>query len=196
MNMKHFPLLMSAAALTLTAMQAAHASDGTINFTGSVVASTCKINGGTNDLTVPLPTAATSQLGTVGATAGRTPFTLSLSGCTTDRKEGGNSVPAPVRKVSVAFEPGPNVNLATGRLVPTGENAATGVEIEILNDKYTPIKIGAESSTQGTQIVDIDAAEGGTGTATLQFAAQYVATGDKVTGGPANSFVTYSLVYP
>ncbi|KWH02239.1 fimbrial protein [Burkholderia territorii] len=195
--MKKLAMMMSAAGLAFVAVNAAHASDGTINFTGSVVASTCTINGGTNDLTVPLPKASTNQLATAGATAGRTPFTLALSGCTTDSKDDeGVSIPAPVKKVSVAFEPGPNVNLETGRLKPTGADAAKGVEIAILNDKYEPIKIGAESLTQGTQVVDIDTAESGTGTATLQFAAQYVATGDAVSGGSANSFVTYSLVYP
>lgn len=189
-------LFMSAAALAFVAMNA-HAAEGTITFTGSVVASTCKINGGANDLTVPLPRAATNQLATVGATAGRTPFTLALSGCTTDKKgeDGETVIAAPVKKVSVAFEPGPNVDLGSGRLKITGADAATGVQIGILNDKYEPIKIGAESSTQGVQIADIDTAIGGAGTATLQFAAQYVATGP-VTGGSANSFVTYSLTYP
>lgn len=95
----------------------------------------------------------------------------------------------------MAFEPGPNVNLETGRLKLAGADAAGNVEIGILNDKYEPIKIGAEGFAQGAQIADIDTAEGGTGTATLQFAAQYVATG-AVTGGSANSFVTYSLIYP
>ncbi|MBR8366145.1 type 1 fimbrial protein [Burkholderia sp. AU19243] len=194
--MKKLAMMMSAAGLAFVAMNAAHASDGTINFTGSVVASTCKINGGTNDLTVPLPKTATNQLAAAGATAGRTPFKLSLSGCTTDKTESGKTIPAPVKKVSVAFEPGPNVNLGTGRLKLTGTDAAKNVEIAILNDKYEPIKIGAESSAQGAQVVDIDTAVGGTGTATLQFAAQYVATSDEVSGGSANSFVTYSLVYP
>ncbi|UEP23699.1 fimbrial protein [Burkholderia ambifaria] len=176
------------------------ASDGTINFTGSVVASTCEINAGAKDLTVPMPQAASNQLSTEGATAGRTPFTLSLSGCTTDSKDkDGNPIPAPVKKVSVAFEPGPNVNLATGRLKPTGvgtNGVASGVEIGILNDKYEPIKIGAESSAQNVQTVNIDTAEGGTGTATLQFAAQYVGTGAEVKGGKMDSYVTYSLMYP
>jgi len=184
-----------AAALALAA-GSAMASDGTINFTGSVVASTCKINGGESNLTVPLPNAASNQLASAGATAGRTPFTLSLSGCTQDKTENGETTPAPVKKVSVAFEPGPNVNLATGRLKPTGADAATGVEIGILNSKYEPVKIGAESSTQNVQTVDIDTAENGTGAATLQFAAQYVATGDAVKGGKMDSFVTYSLMYP
>ncbi|WP_321959008.1 fimbrial protein [Burkholderia cenocepacia] len=190
--MKKIQLMMLVAGSTLLAMNAAHASDGTINFTGSVVASTCVINGGTNDLAVALPKIATNQLGKAGASAGRTPFTLSLTGCTVDTA----TVPAPVSKVSVAFEPGPNVNLGTGRLTPSGTNAASGVEIAILNDKYSPIKIGGATGSQGTQVVDIDTAVNGTGAATLQFAAEYVATGDPVSGGSADTFVTYSLVYP
>ncbi|KFL49732.1 fimbrial protein [Burkholderia pyrrocinia] len=190
--MKKITMLMSVAGLSFAAMNAALASDGKINFTGSVVASTCKINGGTNDLTVALPKASTNQLAKAGATAGRTPFSLSLTGCTTDTTDGGNTIPAPVNKVSVAFEPGPNVNLATGRLTLTGADAAKNVEIGILNDKFSPIKVGAESTSQGSQIVNIDTTAG---TATLQYAAEYVATG-AATGGSANSFVTYSLVYP
>ncbi|WP_334043053.1 fimbrial protein [Burkholderia ambifaria] len=194
--MKKTKLMMSIFGFACVAANTAHASDGTINFTGSIVASTCKINGGNNDLTVALPRASANQLTAVGATAGRTPFTLTLSGCATDQKVGENAVPAPVKKVSIAFEPGPNVDLATGRLKLTGTDAASGVQIAILNDKYEPIKVGAESSAQGAQTVDIDTAAGGTGTATLQFAAQYVATSATVTGGSANSSVTYSLVYP
>ncbi|VWD47677.1 fimbrial protein [Burkholderia contaminans] len=194
--MKKTTLMMSMFGLACAAANTAQASDGTINFTGSIVASTCKINGGTNDLTVALPKASTNQLTAVGATAGRTPFKLTLSGCATDQKAGETTTPAPVKKVSVAFEPGPNVDLATGRLNLTGTGAAGGVQIAILNDKYAPIKIGAESSAQGVQTVDIDTAVGGTGSATLQFAAQYVATSSTVTGGSANSSVTYSLVYP
>ncbi|HEF4733197.1 fimbrial protein [Burkholderia multivorans] len=192
-----YSLLTAAAGLAFVAMNAAHAGDGTITFQGSVVASTCKINGGNNDLTVQLPRAATNQLASVGATAGRTPFTLALSGCTTDKKgeDGQTVIPAPVKKVSVAFEPGPNVNLGSGRLTLMGADAAKGVEIAILNDKYEPVKIGADSALQGVQVADIDTALDGAGTATLQFAAQYVATGP-VTGGSANSFVTYSLTYP
>ncbi|MCA8293767.1 type 1 fimbrial protein [Burkholderia sp. AU30198] len=190
--MKKITMLLSLAGLSFAAMNAAHASDGTINFTGSVVASTCKINGGTNNLTVTLPKASSNQLTQAGATAGRTPFKLTLTGCTTDKTEGETVVPAPVKKVSVAFEPGSSVNLATGRLMLTGADAAKNVEIAILNDKYEAIKVGTESTGQNSQVADIDTTAG---TATLQYTAEYVATG-AATGGSANSFVTYSLIYP
>ncbi|WP_232439650.1 fimbrial protein [Burkholderia ubonensis] len=169
----------------------AHASDGTINFTGSVVASTCKINGGTNDLTVTLPKAATNQLASAGQTVGRTPFTLSLSGCTSPVDADGKPVQGVPANVSVVFEPGPNVNLATGRLKPAGANSAANVEVSIQSDGYKDIMIGAQSADQGSQTVAIDK----TGNATLQYAAQYYATGQS-TAGSVNTSVTYSVIYP
>nr|WP_256253464.1 fimbrial protein [Burkholderia ubonensis] len=184
-------ILLPAAVLVLTMATTAHASDGTINFTGSVVASTCKINGGTNDLTVTLPKAATNQLASAGQTAGRTPFTLSLSGCTPPVDAGGKPVPGVPANVSVVFEPGPNVNLATGRLKPAGANSAANVEVSIQSDGYKDIMIGAQSADQGSQTVAIDK----TGNATLQYAAQYYATGQS-TAGSVNTSVTYSVIYP
>ncbi|AJY09384.1 type 1 fimbrial protein [Burkholderia dolosa] len=193
--MKKTIRLIVIAAAPLATVNLAHASDGTINFTGSVVSSTCKVSGG-SDLSVALPKASTSQFTGVGSTAGRTPFKLTVSGCATDKAGEGGTVSAPVKKVSIAFEPGPNVDIGTGRLNLTGTDAAKGIQIAVLNDKYEDIKLGAESSAQNVQTVAIDTAVGGTGSATLQFAAQYVATSDTVTAGSANSFVTYSLVYP
>ncbi|RQS09820.1 type 1 fimbrial protein [Burkholderia sp. Bp9002] len=196
--MKKIALMMSAAGLAFMAMNAAHASDGKISFQGSVVASTCKVNDGKNDLTVPLPKASTNQFTGVGSTAGRTPFKLTLSGCATDTTNGeGGDVEAPVKKVSVAFEPGGTVDLASGRLnLEGGTGAAGNLQIQILNDKYEQIMIGAASANQKVQVADIDTSKGGSGTATLQFAAEYYATAAAVTGGAANSHVTYSLTYP
>ncbi|KDP86736.1 MULTISPECIES: fimbrial protein [Cupriavidus] len=168
----------------MTAAGTAQAADGTINFTGSVIASTCKINAGTNDLAVALPRVSTSTLAKAGATAGRTPFVLSLTGCAV-------SEDAPT-KVSVSFEPGTSVNADTGRLKLQGEGAASNVEIGILNDQSNPIKVGAASGNQNSQIVDIDSK---TGAAKMSYAAEYTATG-VATGGSANSFVQYTLMYP
>ncbi|WP_412530423.1 fimbrial protein [Burkholderia lata] len=190
--MRKIAYLISIAAFPLLAANTARATDGTINFTGSVVASTCKINGGVNDQTVALSAISTNQLAQAGATGRRTAFKLELTGCAADKPEGETTIPAPVKKVAVEFENGANVNTATGRLKLVGTDAAKNVEIEILNDKLEPIKIGADRGSQNSQAVDIDTT---TGKATLQYAAQYVAT-DAATAGTANSFVTYSLMYP
>ncbi|MBU9163746.1 fimbrial protein [Burkholderia multivorans] len=190
--MKNRTPLFSAAVLVLATMSAAHASDGTINFTGSVVASTCKIsNKDGSNLTIPLPQVATSQLAAAGSTAGRTPFAMSLSGCTSPVDKDGKPVAGVPAKVAVVFEPGPNVNLTTGRLKPTGTDAAANVEVGIQSDSYSDIKIGASGADQGSQAVAI----GTDGNATLQYFAQYYATGAS-TAGSVNTSVTYSVVYP
>ena len=179
--------LAATAGLAFVAMNAAHAADGTINVTGSVVASTCKINGGQNDLDVPLPRVGTNSLSEAGMTAGRTPFKFDLTEC-------GTGAEAPT-KVSVHFEPGANVNLETGRLVPIGagtDGVAQNVEIGILNDKYEAVKVGAVGDQQNSSVATID---GTTGAATLEYSAEYNATG-VATAGSANSSVQYSLSYP
>ncbi|CAG9261273.1 F17 fimbrial protein [Burkholderia diffusa] len=184
--MKKITMLMSAVGLAAAfGANVAHASDGSVFFQGAVIASTCKISNvlANGNVTVMLPNVGTAQLSAAGKTAGRTPFSFQLTGCST-------AAYAPTQ-VAVAFEPGPAVNLATGRLKPTGTaNPAANVEIGLLNDTYQPIKVGAAFEDQSSQVVKI--VDGG---ATLQYAAEYVATG-VATAGDASTYVTYSLVYP
>ena len=66
----------------------AMAYDGTITFTGKVVAQTCAVNTDDKNLEVTLPTVATSSLTNNGATSGMTPFAIRLTGCAT--REGAN----------------------------------------------------------------------------------------------------------
>jgi len=181
-NRKLIPLLLVSAGLA--AASAAHAAEGTITFTGNVISSTCKINGDQANVSVALPHVGANALGSAGATAGRTPFSLALTDCAS-----GDENPT---KVSVVFESGANVDQTTGRLTldeGTAEApAAKNVQISILNDKQQPIKVGAEGD-QGSQVVDIV-----DGTAQLNYFAEYHAT-DKAEAGAANSKVQYSLTY-
>ncbi|MGO4329772.1 fimbrial protein [Cupriavidus sp. 2TAF22] len=158
---------------------AAHAADGTIEFTGSVVATTCTINGGggANMMTVALPPVSTSALSQPGAVAGRTPFTIKLDGCA------GSST-----KVATAFEAGSTVN-SEGRLT-VDAGGASGVDIRLLNASYNPIKAGAAQNDQNSPAVDLVTG----GITTLHYYAEYVSTGT-VQAGAANSRVQYSLVY-
>ncbi|MGH8779746.1 fimbrial protein [Paraburkholderia sp.] len=162
------------------ASQVAAAADGTIAFNGNVTAQTCTINGnGSNarDFTVTLPTVSSSSLAAAGQTAGRTPFGISLTACT----------PA-TGNVHTYFEPGPTVNLQTGHLIlKTG--GATNVEIGLQNGDFSDIKAGAADASQNSKPVAIT-----TGSATLNYYAQYVATG-AATAGAANSTVMYTLSY-
>ncbi len=191
--MKHIRTKILATSLLLAAMSpAAFASDGTITFTGLITGQTCSISGNgrpAGDFTVVLPNVSTSTLNTGGNTAGRAPFNIQLTGCTPNA---GN--------VAVYFEPGANVDLATGRLknstvaVPAagtnpGVKAAGNVQIGLLNSDMTNISVGAAVATQNPQRVAL-----ASGAATLQYYAQYVATGT-ATPGIITSSVTYSIVY-
>ncbi|WP_175975692.1 fimbrial protein [Burkholderia sp. BCC1047] len=173
------PCLLLAAGAAFSS--AAHAADGTVNFHGKVIASTCSVEGG-SDLTVPLPPVSTTALADVGSVAGRSAFSLALKGCTV-----GDENPV---KVGVIFENGTNVDQSSGRLtIDTGAKAATGVQINVLDDQQKLIPIGAQTAAS-TQIADIDA----DGNAKLNYFAEYYASG-AVKAGDVNSRVEYSLIY-
>ncbi|AZG12382.1 fimbrial protein [Cupriavidus pauculus] len=182
-----------AASILFAAMSApAMASDGTITFTGRVTGQTCTLsgNGGAANFTVPMPTVAAGALNRQGAVAGRTPFNIRLTGCTPNT---GN--------VGVYFEPGATVDNTSGRLVNTAVASAatettpavtpaTNVQVGLLNDALDNIVLGAAYAAQNSQQVAL-----ADGAATLQYYAQYVATG-AATAGDVLTTVTYSVVYP
>ncbi|WP_441602038.1 fimbrial protein [Cupriavidus basilensis] len=166
---------------------AAMAADGEITFSGQVLSTTCTITGGggatgTSNMTVKLPTVSVSSLGSSGDTAGRTPFSINLSGCT-----------AGSTKVSTYFEAGNTVDQASGQINliddGSGKPVAANVRIRLLNNAQNPIVAGAPVGTQNSQTVDLNG-----GAASLQYYAEYVATG-KATAGTADSRIQYSLNY-
>jgi major type 1 subunit fimbrin (pilin) len=166
------------------APQATMAADGTLTFRGNISATTCTItggtntNGGTSDIIVTLPTVSANALASAGATAGDTPFTLSLSG--TGCTEG--------KLATVHFEPtsSPLVNASTGNLANNG--SATNVEVGLLNKNQQPINLFTSANSLGETIAT------GSQTATIPFIARYVATG--VAGeGTVDTSVEYSLTY-
>jgi major type 1 subunit fimbrin (pilin) len=166
-----------AGALALS--QSASAADGTISFNGEITGQTCMINGGTKDIVVTLPTVATSALDAPGKTAGRTPFSIDLTGCA--------ATPA---KVLVQFEAGATVDSATGRLVPA-PGGATNVQVGLNNaDDNSVIKLGAAQSAQNSKAADIV-----NGAASLRYTAEYVANGGAATVGKVTTSVVYSLAY-
>ena len=173
-------LAVSSACFVAALPGVASASDGTINITGLVTASTCKINAATSPvtITVALPTVSTSALPSAGSVAGRTPFSIALTNCS-----------AALTKAQTYFEPGPTVDVATNNLILQGAGVATNVELQLLNSDSTKILLGNPIATQNTLAGNITAGSGN-----LNYFAQYVATG--VAGaGTANSSVTFTMVY-
>lgn len=179
--MKHsFSTATAVAALALAFSSAAHATDGTITFKGTISTQTCTVNGngsGGADFDVKLPSVAKAALATDGAVAGRTPFSIAVSGCTT---KSGN--------VSTWFEPGTNVDALTHRLKNAAAGGATNVQVGLLQGN------GTTAITPGvaSQSANIDTTAG---SAKLDYFAEYVASGGAAGSGAVETTVTYTMVY-
>lgn len=156
----------------------AMAADGTITINGNIVANTCTITGTSGkNVTVTLPTVGTAALATAGQTAGATPFAISLSSC-----------PAGLNKAQTRFEVGPTVDPATGNLLnSTASGSATNVEVQLLNNTFQAINV---TTNTNSQLVPISS-----GAATMNYYAQYIATGGASTAGTVSTSVQYSMTY-
>ena len=161
------------------APQTARAADGTITFTGKVVANTCafKVNGGNASDTVALPVVFTTALNSVGTTAGTTNFTIDVSGCDTN-----------LTSVQALFSGG-SIDTGTGNLKNTA--ATNNVEVRLLNGT-TPMDLS--QTTTGGQNSPAGAIDS-TGATTLNYKAQYIAVGGAATSGLVNATVDYTMTY-
>nr|WP_181716730.1 type 1 fimbrial protein [Psychrobacter sp.]QJS05751.1 pilus assembly protein, pilin FimA, ferrous iron transporter B [Psychrobacter sp.] len=166
--------------LLLLATSSVFAADGTITINGQVTDKTCTVNAGTTkDFTVTLPTVSQSVLAVAGNTAGRTPFTINLTGCTAGSK------------VATYFEPGATVDFNTGRL-NNATGTATNVQVQLLGSNNTAIPVlaagagGLQTSSQLVAVAD--------GSANLNYYAEYYATGASTPGTVATT-VKYTIIY-
>ncbi|MCY1265863.1 S-fimbrial protein subunit SfaA precursor [compost metagenome] len=153
----------------------AFAYDALVNFNGEVTDQTCKIDGSDSAVTktVNLPTVSVNALANVGDWAGRTPFNFQLTDCSSAR-------------ATAHFEPGPTIDTGNGNL----NNQASGgsnAQIQLLNDGFTPINLATNT---GSQTVDTSS-----GSATLQYYAQYYAKVAPATAGLVTSSVYMTLDY-
>ncbi|MFE0500865.1 fimbrial protein [Lysobacter soli] len=174
-------LLVAAAAAGLVSIAPAFAADGTINITGAVTSTTCRINGANSPATinVTLPSVSTAALNAAGRTAGTTPFAIVLSNCS-----------AGINNAVTYFEAGPTIDTATGNLRNTTSGGAANVQVSLLNADATKISLQNAAGSQSSQQVAI--ANNG---ATLNYFAQYVANGAAAGAGAVTSNVTFSVVY-
>ncbi len=170
-----------AVAFALAFSASANAADGTITINGEITDTTCNVsvNGGAADATVVLPTVSASALAAAGETAGTTPFSIALSGCS------GTSLGT----ASTWFEAGLNVDGATGHLNNTG--TATNVQVQLLNSSQAAIVAGGTPGTGTQNDVPVNISSG---SGTLNYFAQYYATAQS-TGGTVATSVEYTLVY-
>ncbi len=169
-------LVLAAASMT------AQASDGTITFSGQITDKTCTISTpGGGDFAVNLPTMSMNSLASAGAVAGRTPFSINLSECSSG-------------SVATYFEPGATVDFETGRLNnQASTDAASNVQLQLLGDnsQFLPIKAaGVDVAQDNSQWVTV----GEDGSATLNYYAEYYATGT-ATPGDVSSSIKYTVIY-
>ncbi|ENQ9244847.1 hypothetical protein APA46_23445 [Pseudomonas aeruginosa] len=175
-----------ATALTLllgaTAISA-HAADGMVKITGSVVGTTCKVGGtktenggplGTlNTINVELDPVSVSALDAPGKMAGSKPFTISLSDCT-------------AKTAQVMFDTLGTVDTSTGFLKNAGD--AKNVQVRLTDDKDNPILIGSHNEdTQSVTLTD--------GQADIRFRAYYVAVGGAAEPGSVDTTALFSMKY-
>jgi major type 1 subunit fimbrin (pilin) len=171
MNKKLASMLATASLLMLSA--GAHAADGTVNFIGSLVSSTCSVAVG-NAGTVTLPKVSASALGTKNARAGRASFAINLTGC------------SGVTGVRTGFT-GANIDITTGHLKNTATDATQGVSLVFMSAKTgIDLPLGRDLSYL-TPIVG--------GAATVTFLTEYYAEADGVGPGTLTSAVDYEFSY-
>jgi len=176
-------LLLSAALIAsigaaALAPRTASAVDGTINITGNINASTCKINGSNSPVTLPtvtLPTVSTTSLNASGAVAGRTPFAIALTNC------------GSLTKATTFFEPGPTI-MADGNL-KNSAGTATGVEVQLMNGDFSIINLSAAQSAQNSATATLTSGAG-----TLNYYAQYFATA-AAGAGTVSTSVQFTMLY-
>jgi len=158
----------------------AQAQTPTITFEGEVTDQTCKatINGQT-DAVVMLPTVSQSDLAGVDKTAGKTDFTLNISGCTATSE-------GQTKKVKVNFF-GPSVS--GKNLKNTAANGARDVAVQLLD--------GSQEIDLSAGIVPVEAGDiSATDTSFSKvFSAQYVSEATSVGVGKVTAVVQYTLSY-
>ncbi len=170
-------ILPLASVMIASSFQAVSAANGTVNFTGEIVQSTCTVVSADQTKTVVLGKYPTSAFPKTGATSGAKAFTISLEKC-----EAGD--------YTLRFDG----NTPTGNpdlLAVTG--GAKGVGVEILDNNSAIVPITQDVVAPAS--VTIAATGASPGTATFNLRARYRSFQDVVTAGQANSNATFTIQY-
>lgn len=167
----------AATALLVTVAGTASAQT-TVNVSGSVFNATCTIT--TSATNVALPAVNSANLSSVGATAGSTPWSVTISGPTTSCNP---------NTMNVLFG-GSNIN-AAGRMKNNG--TAQFVDAQVINAANGVVDMSKGSGLQGTVPVSVTATAG-TSSATQNYTIRYYATGAATAGTFTSSF-TFTIEY-
>jgi len=196
---KHIHKVLVAAAIGLMAGSAMAAGDGTINFTGNIVAASCKVtpgDGATGDgkiINVNLGTVSTDSLGggEEAGIVGGTAINLDLN-CNNGAKD--------LTHVKVRFDPtsGSGVDSHNNKLLAiTGapDKTASGVGIGIFNKDHTLLNLNGNDEIVG-EVVKGGTDVNPTYSAKLFMRAAYVKSSNAaITAGQANGTLPFTLNY-
>lgn len=175
-------------------MNVAHsASNGTLTFSGKLTDQTCSVvlNGGSSASgTVTLPTVQINLLTSFGNTAGKTLFTLDLSGCKASTTAFG---------ITAYFPMNSYISSVTNTLFnqETGTTAAKNVNLELLQiDGATETKVPLGKPITDTGYKYTSVAVNAT-SATMNYAVQYknTYTSAASTAGLVKGIAIYELAY-
>ncbi len=182
-----YQLVPAAILLSVMSFQSVNAAagvgDGTINFTGALVAQTCavSVNSSTGaSAVVALPHVSINGMSALGVAKGDTALNFSLTNCATGA--------GAATKAAIYFQQNNTSVNSDGSLMNTAQTAAAGgVALQILDSFGNKVAVGhaEQSAQQFTPITNVGA---------LSYIVQYVATGP-VTAGAFVSNVTYSVNY-
>ncbi|HDU4279918.1 TPA: fimbrial protein [Klebsiella variicola] len=155
----------------------AQGAGGQVNFNGSITDSSCNVDSGSTGQTVDLGKWASNYFTSTGSETTKTSFHIKVKDC-----------PASVTTVAVLFD-GARDQSDTTLLATNG--GATGVAIKLYeDDQNTAVSLGKVSKDHPV----VAGATAGTGSADLEFYADYVSTG-AVAAGDANGTANFNMIY-
>ncbi|HAT1577805.1 TPA: fimbrial protein [Raoultella ornithinolytica] len=151
---------------------------GQIEFSGSITDTSCDIDSNSASQVIDLGKWASNFFTGAGSETTKTAFHIKVKDC-----------PASVTKVAVLFDGTRDSNNSNLLAVNGG---AQGVAIKLYeDDRATPINLGTVSRDQ---MVLAGAGGASTGTADLEFFADYIST-SAVSAGAANGTANFNMVY-
>ena len=172
---------------------ASAATNGTVNFSGKLNDQTCAVtlnDGSSASGTVTLPTIPKEKLAATLSTAGKTPFTLKLTGCKASTTAFG---------VTAYFPSNSYSSPVTGILLnqETGTTAAAFVNLQILQkigSTETAVHIGKPITDPSYKFTTVAA---NATSATMNYAVQYINSysGVAIKPGKVKGIAIYELAY-
>ena len=151
-----------------------------ITFEGNILENTCQVEvGGQTSPTITLPDVGKNAFAQAGDTAGATPFTVSLTGCTVD----------PNDSVQVRFIANKPAGQYLG--IENVVGSATNVVIQLLEGDAAGTAITFTNGIGATSPQTTNA-----GTASFPLTARYRATAVPVDAGTVTAIANYEVIYP